>query len=91
MKLLDLLEKHDFRLYRHDLESDIKKQNTNIIRIYLDCYNWFEFGIDDWKEKEETMKNVKKILTKDILNRNVDDFQVDDGLEILVINLENKD
>ena len=87
MKLIDLLEKHNFRLYRDDLESESKKQNSNIIRIYLDYNNWFEFGINDWGNKEERMNSIKKILTKDILNMTVYNFQVDDDMEILIINL----
>ena len=91
MKLIDLLEKHDFKFYRYDLESNNKKYDTNSIRIYVDCYNWFEFGIDDWREKEETIKIIKKILTKDLLNRDVEGFQVDNDIEILKINLKVTD
>lgn len=90
MKLIDLLEIHDFRLYRTDLTTQRLKENSNTIRIYFDYDNWFEFGLNDWNNKEEKTKDIKKILTKDILNRTVSSFQTDDEMNILIINLEVK-
>ena len=90
MKLIDLLEIHDFRLYRDDLQTERLKQNSNTIRIHFDYNDWFEFGLNDWSNQEEKIKSIEKILTKDVLNRTVSDFQTDDEMNILVINLEVK-
>ena len=88
MKLVELLKMHDFRLYRSDLQSEFKKQNSNTIRIQLDYNNWFEFGFNDWSNRQEKINDIRKILTKEVLNRDVRDFQVDDEMDILVINLK---
>ena len=88
MKLIELLELHDFRLYRTDLQTERAKENSNTIRIYLEYNEWFEFGFNDWFNCNEKMNNIRKILTKDILNRKVRSFQVNDEIEILEINLE---
>lgn len=88
MKLKDLLEKHDFRLYRTDLQTQRLKENSNTIRICWGYDEWFEFGFNEWKDREEKLNNIKKILTKEILNREVECFQSDDEMNILVINLK---
>lgn len=90
MKLIDLLELHDFRLYRTDLQTERFKQNSNTIRIYLDYNEWFEFGIYDWSNREEKTKGIKKVLTKEILNRVVSSFQTDDEMNILTIELKSE-
>ena len=66
MKLINLLEKHDFRLYRSDLTTQRLKENSNTIRIYFDYDNWFEFGINDWINRTEKMNSIRKILTQNL-------------------------
>ena len=89
MKLEELLKLYNFRLYRTDLH-DNNKENSNTIRIYLDFQNWFEFGIDDWSSDEQKATNIKRILTEDILNKEVDSFRVDDDMNIFVVYLKEK-
>ena len=90
MKLIELLELHDFRLYRDDLKTERAKENSNTIRICLDYNEWFEFGFNDWCNCNEKINNIKKILTNDILNRKVSCFQVNDELGILEIWLKSE-
>ena len=92
MKLIDLLSVYNFRLYRDDLKTNYAKENSSTIRIVFyenDSFNrnWFEFGVNDWCEREEVIKTIKKVLNKEMLDRKVDSIQVDD-LEILEITLK---
>ena len=88
MSLKELLKIYNFRLYRSDCENN--KENTNTIRIYLDCGEWFEFGIDDWSTDENKIGIIRKVLTKEILKRQVDYFTVDEDMNILVVYLQNE-
>lgn len=89
MKLEQLLELYNFRLYRDDLQKN--KENTDVIRIYLNYDTWFEFGIDDWGINEFKKSNINKILIKDILNRKVESFNVDSDSNTLFVYLEGKE
>lgn len=88
MSLKQLLKIYNFRLYRSDCENN--KENTNIIRIYLGDGEWFEFGINDWSTDENKMDIIRKVLTKEILKRQVDYFTVDEDVNILVVYLQNE-
>lgn len=88
MVLKELLKIYNFRLYRSDCENN--KENTNTIRIYLDSDEWFEFGIDDWGTDEYKMGIIRKVLTKEILKRQVDYFAVNEDMNILTVYLKNK-
>lgn len=89
MKLEELLNLYNFRLYREDLR-DNNKENSNTIRIYLDYENWFEFGIDDWSSDKTKEENIKKALNKSILEQEVESFKVDDDMYIFVVYLKEK-
>ena len=89
MKLEELLNLYNFRLYREDLR-DNNKENSNTIRIYLDYENWFEFGIDDWCSDKTKEENIKKALNKSILEQEVESFKVDDDMDIFVVYLKEK-
>lgn len=86
MKLEELLNLYNFRLYRDDLRDE-NKENSNTIRIYLDRFNWFEFGIDDWPSDKTKANNIKKILDKNLLNQEVESFNVNDDMNMLTVYL----
>lgn len=88
MDLKELLEIYNFRLYRSDCEDN--KENTNTIRIYLDCDKWFEFEVDDWGTNKYKMDIIKAVLLKDILKSRVDSFTVNDDMNILTVYLQNE-
>lgn len=90
MRLIELLEMHDFRLYRQDLVPERLKQNSNTVRIHLSYNEWFEFGINEWTNREDKINNIKQIITKDVLNRKVQMFQVNEDLGILEITLDEE-
>lgn len=59
--------------YSNEFKKDI--YDTKIVRLYLPCsydeYNdneWFEFGVYDFSEKENTWEICKKIFNDNILN-----------------------
>ncbi len=86
MTLEELLNLYNFRLYRDDLRDE-NKENSNTIRIYLNCFSWFEFGIDDWSSDGIKANNIKKILDKNLLNREVESFNVNDDMNMLTVYL----
>lgn len=90
MTLEKLLFLYNFRLYRDDFSNEQSKENSDIIRIYIDYKNWFEFGIYDWYENELKEENIKKILTKELLNKKVDFFSVDDDMNMFKIYLKEE-
>ena len=90
MTLEKLLFLYNFRLYRDDFSNEQSKENSDIIRIYIGYKNWFEFGINDWHENEVKEENIKKILTKELLNKKVDFFSVDDDMNMFKIYLKEE-
>lgn len=90
MTLEKLLFLYNFRLYRDDFSNEQSKENSDIIRVYIDYKNWFEFGICDWYENELKEENIKKILTKELLNKKVDFFSVDDDMNMFKIYLKEE-
>lgn len=90
MTLEKLLFLYNFRLYMDDFSNEQSKENSDIIRIYIDYKNWFEFGIYDWYENELKEENIKKILTKELLNKKVDFFSVDDDMNMFKIYLKEE-
>lgn len=88
MKLIDLMEKYNFRSITPNCINENKKLNTDIIRIYYGETrdNWFEFGIEDYSS--DTTEHIKKIINKDILNAEVLDFGLDQELNTVIINVD---
>ena len=63
----------DYAGYSNEFKKDI--YDTKIVRVYLpynyDEHNdneWFEFGVYDFSEKENTWEICKKIFNDNILN-----------------------
>lgn len=88
MILKDLLNLYNFRLYRDDIQSNYLKEDTSTVRIYIDIDMWFEFGICDWSNNEVKRESIEKILTKDILNKEVDYFNVNDENNLFSVHLK---
>lgn len=88
MKLIDLLEKYNFRYITPNCSSENKKLNTDIIRIKYGemLEDWFEFGIEDYSAN--TMKRMKRIINKEFLNAEVLDFGLDQELNTVIINVD---
>lgn len=89
MKLEELLELYNFRLYRDDLQKN--KENTDVIRIYLNCDTWFEFGIDDLGETADKKEQLHTVLHKELLDREVEYIHTEDVTGMLLIYLKEKE
>lgn len=91
MKLIDLLERYNFRYIMPNCDNEEKSNNTNIIRIYYgeefpnQNRQWFEFGIYDYYGTRNTMQAIKSIIKEDILNKEVHFFCYDDDLDVICI------
>ena len=91
LKLKDFLDLYNFREYRTDIpvEIDYKRNDTDIIRIYLDTSistnRYIEFGIYDWSEDEYKESIYNSFLNKDILDANIESINFDYDLDVLMI------
>lgn len=84
---------YNFRNYRDDCKIENNRCDTNIIRIEYyrnkDSYDptWFELGLYDFGPNCDKLKNINKVLSKDILNMNVSSFYFDYDLNTFVVTL----
>jgi len=90
MKLIDLLEKYNFRFYRDDCKYEHNRNNSDTIRIYIAEAQWFEFGIDDWCGDFNKMDIIKKVLTKRLLNSEINDIRHNIDMSMIEIFLKEK-
>lgn len=82
MKLSELIELYNFKQFHGD------KEDTQIIRIYLDISEWFEFGVNDWGYQSGKESIVKKVLPKKLLEREVTSFNYDNDRDVFSVWLE---
>ena len=83
MTLREFIELYNFRRLYND------KQNTQIIRIYVDL-DWFEFGVNDWSYDDSRDKLVEQFLNKKLLDREVISFNFDEENEVFSVYTEIK-
>ena len=93
MKLLDVLMKYNFRYYRTDIPSEFeyKREDTHIVRIYLDNDNYIEFGICDYYSDDNKKKTIEKFINEDVLQREVEHFYHDYELDTFCIILKESE
>lgn len=79
---------YNFR-YVNNKRKDPYYHDTQIIRIYPPnesdyTENWFEFGVNDFSNKDYTWGICKNILNSEILDSYVDTIQYNDDFQDVV-------
>ena len=91
MKLIDILEKINFRLVNDNCKYEHNINDTDIIRIYFDDFDdskWFEFGVIDWNANDNKIEIINEIFNKKFLNKEVNDIRSNNDLNIIEIFLK---
>lgn len=69
-----------------------EEYDNDVVRVYYDEYmRHFEFGIDDIGEDTDKKEQLRKILSKEMLDREVDSIQTDYVTGMLLIYLKEKE
>lgn len=88
IKLEQILILYYFRRINERNAND-EAYDNDIVRVYYDDFNrHFEFGIDDIGEDTDKKEQLRKILSKEMLDREVDSIQTDYVTGMLCIYLK---
>lgn len=94
MKLIELLNAHDFRKVNDEFHPEKNKENfydSSIVRIYSteEGNMWFEFGMYGWYEYND--QRIRSFIKEDILNLEVYGFRANYESQVLDIYLDTED
>ena len=88
IKLEQILMLYYFRRINERNAND-EEYDNDVVRVYYDVYmRHFEFGIDDIGEDTDKKEQLRKILSKEMLDREVDSIQTDYVTDMLCIYLK---
>jgi len=94
MTLKEFLDLYNFRDYRAEIETENKRYDTSIVRIYLtndmSNHDYIEFGIYDYSENEYKEFLYEKFIRKELLKTTVKGMYFDYDLNTFCIYLEEK-